>query len=69
MKTMTCLQLGGKCDQKLSADTWDQMVQAITKHVTEKHPGVAKEMEQMHRDDPKKWAAETKPRWDATADD
>ena len=25
MKTMTCQQLGGKCDQKLSADTWDQM--------------------------------------------
>jgi hypothetical protein len=38
MKTMTCKELGGKCDQKLSAGTWDQMVQAMTKHVMEKHP-------------------------------
>jgi predicted small metal-binding protein len=45
MKTLTCRQLGGKCDQKLSAETWDEMVGAMTKHVMEKHPDIAKEME------------------------
>jgi predicted small metal-binding protein len=51
MKTMTCKEIGGKCNQKLSAGTWDQMVQAMTKHVMEKHPDVAKEMEKMHKEE------------------
>jgi hypothetical protein len=41
------------------------MVQAMTKHVMEKHPDVAKEMEKMHKEDPKKWGSEMKPKWDA----
>ena len=45
MKTMTCKQLGGKCDQKLSAGSWDEMVKVMTKHVLEKHPDVAKAMD------------------------
>lgn len=44
-------------------------MQAMTKHVMEKHPDVAKEMEQMHNEDPKKWGAEMKPKWDATDED
>jgi len=47
MKNMTCRQLGGACDQKLSAQTWDEMVKVMTKHVMEKHPDVAKAMEKM----------------------
>ena len=47
MKTLTCKELGGKCDQKISAETWDEMVRAMTKHVMEKHPDVAKQMEKM----------------------
>jgi predicted small metal-binding protein len=68
MKTMTCEDLGGKCDAKLSAGSWDEMVQIMTKHVMEKHPHLAKEMEKMHTEDPKKWGRETKPKWDATPD-
>lgn len=52
---MTCKPRGGKCDQKLSAGSWDEMVKAMTKHVIEKHPDVAKAMEKMHKEDPKKW--------------
>lgn len=66
MKTMTCTELGGKCDQKISAASWNDMVQAMTKHVIEKHPDVAKEMEKMHNRDPKEWSTEIKPKWDAT---
>ncbi|WP_309604148.1 DUF1059 domain-containing protein [Phenylobacterium sp.] len=69
MKTMTCKELGGKCDQQLSAETWDQIVQVMTKHVMEKHPDVAKEMEKLHNEDPKKWAKEMKPKWDAAVED
>jgi predicted small metal-binding protein len=65
MKTMICKELGGKCDQKLSAATWDEMVQAMTKHVLQKHPDVAKAMEKMHNEDPKKWGKEMRPKWDA----
>ena len=64
MKTMTCKELGGTCEQKLSANSWDERVQRITKHVMERHPDVAKEMEKMHNEDPKKWGREMKPKFD-----
>ena len=69
MKTMTCKDLGGACDQKLKAESWNDMVGLMVKHVTQNHPDVAKPMEQMHNQDPKKWGRETKPRWDATPED
>jgi predicted small metal-binding protein len=65
MKTMTCRELGGKCDQKLSASSSDEMVKTMTKHVLEKHPDVAKQMEKMHNEDPKRWGKEMRPKWDA----
>jgi predicted small metal-binding protein len=65
MKTLTCKELGGKCDQKISAETWEEMVRAMTKHVMEKHPDVAKQMEKLHNEDPKQWGNQTKPKWDA----
>lgn len=65
MKIMTCRELGGSCDQELQAATWDEMVKTMTKHVMEKHPETAKAMEKMHKEDPKKWGREMKPKWDA----
>jgi len=65
MKTMTCKELGGTCDERLSADSWDEMVQVMTKHVLEQHPDVAKRMEKMHNQDPKQWGRQMKPKWDA----
>jgi hypothetical protein len=62
---MTCKELGGKCDEKLSANTWDEMVTTMTKHVMANHPDVAKQMEKMHNEDPKRWSSEVKPKWDA----
>ena len=67
MKTMTCKQLGGPCDEKLSAESWDEMVQTMVKHVTANHPETAEQMKKMHEADPKKWGRETKPKWDAAA--
>jgi len=65
MKTMSCKELGGVCDAKLSAETWDEMVSKMTKHVMANHPDVAKQMEKMHMEDPKKWGRTYKPKWDA----
>jgi predicted small metal-binding protein len=66
MKSMTCRELGGPCDQRLSADTWGEMVKNMTRHVLANHPDTAKEMERMHNEDPEKWRREMKPKWDAT---
>ena len=68
MKTMTCRQLGGPCDQQLTASTWDEMVQAMTRHVLDRHPETAKEMKRMHEEDPKRWGREMKPKSDARPD-
>ena len=65
MKSMTCRELGGPCDQRLSAETWGEMVKRITGHVVERHPETAKAMERMHNEDPEKWGREMKPKWDA----
>lgn len=51
MKTMTCRELGGECDQELSAETWDEMVKTMTNHVMENHADTAKKMEKMHNED------------------
>lgn len=69
MKTMTCRQLRGKCDQRLSAESWEEMVTVMTKHVMHKHPDVAKDMEAMHKKDTKQWGRQMKPKWDQTAED
>jgi predicted small metal-binding protein len=68
MKTMTCKELGGKCGAKLTANTWEEMVQKMTHHVMERHPDVAEKMKEMHDQDPKRWSAETKPKWDKAAE-
>ncbi len=65
MKAMTCRELGGTCDKRLVAASWEEMVNTMTKHVMDQHPDVAKRMEKMHNEDPKKWGREMKPKWEA----
>ena len=36
MKTMTCKQLGGACDKKFHANTFEEMAEMSKKHGTEK---------------------------------
>ncbi len=35
MKTMTCKQLGGACDQTFSANTFDEIALMVSKHARE----------------------------------
>lgn len=69
MKTMSCRDLGGPCDVKIEAETWDGMVKEMTAHVMENHPDTAKKMEQMHKEDPEKWGKEYKPKWEAAPEE
>jgi predicted small metal-binding protein len=66
---MTCADLGGCCGQKLTAYSWNAMVEVIAKHHTDKHP---KELEnalrKMNTKDPLVWAVTMKPKWDAAPD-
>lgn len=68
MKIMTCRELGGPCDEPLSAGSWKEMVDIMTEHVIDNHPDMAKEMEMTHDGDPEKWSREMKPKWDAAPD-
>jgi predicted small metal-binding protein len=65
VKTMTCRELGGPCDKQMTADSWDEMVKAMTAHVLKEHPQTAKEMQRMHEEDPKKWSRDMRPKWDS----
>jgi len=65
MKMMQCKELGGKCDQQLTANSWDEMVKVMTKHVMEKHPDVARQMEKMRNENPKTWGRAMKRKWEA----
>lgn len=65
-KTMTCRELGGECDERFTTTTWGDMVASMTDHVTNTHQLLAKEMEQEHKKDPKKWGEEMRRKWDAT---
>ena len=69
MKTLTCEELGGTCEHKISAETWDEAVKKMIAHVTEQHPNVAEKMKQMHEQDPEKWGREMKPKWDAAPEE
>jgi len=35
MKTMTCYQLGGACDETFSAETFDELAMKVSKHARE----------------------------------
>jgi hypothetical protein len=35
MKTMTCKELGGACNQTFSADTFDEIAMMVSKHARE----------------------------------
>jgi hypothetical protein len=35
MKTMTCKQLGGSCEQTFSANTFDEIAMMVSKHARE----------------------------------
>ncbi len=65
MKILTCKDLGGTCEERLSADSWNDIVKRMTNHVMQNDLDVAQQMEEMHHEDPQKWGKGMKPKWEA----
>ncbi len=52
MKTMTCAQMGGMCDEALHGETAEEMMTAGMKHLEVAHPEMARDVKAMPIDDP-----------------
>jgi len=53
MKTMTCRQMGGPCDEKIQGSTADEMMKNGMTHVEQAHPDMAADIKATPQDDPK----------------
>lgn len=52
MKTMTCAQMGGQCEEAISGSTVDEMMGNGMKHLEEAHPQMAADIKATPMDDP-----------------
>ena len=78
MKTMTCRQLGGACDQKFSADSFDEIAALSKKHGMQMfqkgdkaHLDAMNEMQKMMKspDSMSQWMSSKKKEFEALPDD
>jgi hypothetical protein len=78
MKTMTCKQLGGACDKKFHAETFEEMAEMSKKHGMEMHEkndeGHLKAMQEMmelagKEDAMKNWMNSKQKEFDALPED
>jgi predicted small metal-binding protein len=70
MKTMTCAQLGGPCEEKISGNTADELMANGMKHLEAAHPQMAADVKAAPKDDPKmvEWSNKFKADWENTPD-
>ena len=52
MKVMTCAQMGGMCDAKITGSTPDEMMANGMQHLEETHPDMAASVKAMPETDP-----------------
>jgi len=52
MKTLTCSQMGGPCDAKISGATKDEMMANAMKHLETAHPDMAADVKKASATDP-----------------
>ena len=52
MKTLTCSQLGGPCDAKITGSTPDEMMANGMKHLEQAHPDMAAKVKATPKEDP-----------------
>ena len=70
MKTMTCMQMGGPCEEKIMGATPDEMMMNGMKHMEMAHPDMAADIKAMPKDDPKMvaWSEKFMKDWATTPD-
>ena len=70
MKTITCRALGGMCDEPLSAETYEGLMEVGMKHLDHAHPDMAASTRAMPKDDPMmvEWDKKARQTWADTPD-
>ena len=71
MKTMTCAQMGGMCEEKMSAETPDEMMRKGMQHLEAAHPEMAASVKAMPETDPAmvEWDEKFAKTWEETPED
>ena len=66
MKTINCRDMGGMCDEPISASTKDEMMANGMKHLEAAHPEMAETVKTMPADDPMmvEWAKKFDETWE-----
>lgn len=67
MKTLTCAQMGGPCEEHITAATKDEMMSKGMAHLESAHPEMAATVKAMPKDDPTMvaWGEKFNADWDA----
>ena len=70
MKTMTCAQLGGPCEAKITGSTQEEFMANAMKHLESAHPEMAADVKAAPKDDPKmvEWNKKFQEDWAKTPD-
>jgi hypothetical protein len=68
MKTMTCSQMGGMCDQAITAATPEEMISLGMEHLKVSHPEMIASIESMPADHPLmvEWKKKFDEEWEKT---
>ena len=71
MKTMTCRQMGGMCDESIQAANMEEMMNKGMAHLEVAHPEMAASVKAMPKDDPKmvEWSEKFKADFEALPED
>lgn len=66
MKTMTCRELGGECDEPIHANNFDELIKNGMEHLKVAHPKMYEDVTKASKDDPmmKEWSEKTKKAFD-----
>lgn len=67
MKTMTCAQMGGMCEEEVSGETKEELLANGMEHLESSHPEMAATVKTMPEDDPMmiEWRQKFDEMWDA----
>jgi predicted small metal-binding protein len=70
MKTLTCSQLGGPCEEAVTATTQDEMMSKGMAHLESAHPDMAEKVKSTPKDDPMmvSWMEKFQTDWDNAPD-
>jgi predicted small metal-binding protein len=71
MKTMTCTQLGGECDTKITGNTPEELISNGMQHLESAHPQMAADVKAAPKDSPMMvaWNEKFMKDWADTPDD